>query len=84
MTEPTPAVYTGTLDDLELLLTVHDDGTPEIATRPVGSDPWRMWSPPIRLRRESLPVAATRTGRCTCPDPVACSDAAYRTGEVAR
>jgi hypothetical protein len=81
MTEPTPAIYTGTLGDRELLLTVYDDGTPEIAHRPVGSDPWRRWSPPIRLTREAasdLPAAATRTaGLCPCGQS-GCSDAGVR------
>jgi hypothetical protein len=71
----TPAIYTGTLGDRELLLTVYDDGTPEIATRPVGSDPWRRWSPPVVLTREAasdLPAAATRTEArlCTCGQPL--------------
>lgn len=76
-----PAIYTGTLEGVgvhvELLLTIYDDGTAEAAVRPYGSDPWQMWSPPIRLRRESLPVAATRTALCPCGQP-GCSDAGVR------
>lgn len=71
--------YLGTLPDhdIDLLLTVHDDGTPEVRVRPANADAWTMWQPPVVLTREALPAAARRTrepGRCACGQP-SCSDA---------
>lgn len=62
------------------VLTERADRTPELATRPAGADPWARWSPPVRLEREPLPAAATRTrepGLCRCGQP-GCSDGAVR------
>ena len=53
-------LYTGhdVYHDRDYLLTVHDDGSHEIATRPGLSERWTTWSAPVALLPESSEVSS--------------------------
>lgn len=53
-------LYTGhdEYHDRDYLLTVHDDGTHEIATRQGSNERWVTWSPPTTLMPESSEVSS--------------------------
>lgn len=40
----------------DYLITIHDDGSGEFATRPGFGQTWTTWSPPIRMEAREVPA----------------------------